>query len=70
MRGADVPFYFRKTITIIPGLLRVNLNKKSASLSVGPRGGARTYSTTGRVTTSVDLPGPFSWRRTRQRRRW
>ncbi|WP_414167236.1 DUF4236 domain-containing protein [Streptoverticillium reticulum] len=64
-----MPLLFRKSFTLVPGLLRLNVNRKSVSVSVGPRGLARTYSSTGRRTTSVDLPGPFSWRTTSHRRR-
>ncbi|MFF4410411.1 DUF4236 domain-containing protein [Streptomyces sp. NPDC001404] len=60
---------FRKQVTLIPGLLRLNAGKRSVSISIGPRGLARTYSTTGRRTTSVDLPEPFSWRTTSHRKR-
>lgn len=61
-------FTFRKSFRILPGL-RLNLNRRSWSVSVGPRGAHRTYSSTGRRTDSVDLPGPFGWRRTTRRRR-
>ncbi|MEU6221923.1 DUF4236 domain-containing protein [Streptomyces sp. NPDC047022] len=48
----------------------MNLNKRSVSVTAGTRGGPkRTWSTTGRVTTSMNLPGPFSYRSTRTRRR-
>ncbi|MBV9024498.1 MAG: DUF4236 domain-containing protein [Streptomycetaceae bacterium] len=59
-----MPIYWRTTITLIPGSLRLNINKKSISLSVGPRGFDRTYSSTGRRSTYIDLPGPFSYRST------
>jgi hypothetical protein len=59
-----MPIYWRTTITPFPGLLRLNINKKSVSLSVGPRGFDRTYSSTGRRSTYADLPGPFSYRST------
>jgi len=39
-----------------PGV-RVNLTKRGASLSVGPRGAHYTVSTTGRRTRSVGIPG-------------
>ncbi|MGW4075991.1 DUF4236 domain-containing protein [Streptomyces asiaticus] len=59
---------FRKSITLIPGV-RLNINAKSVSFTFGSRNGLkRTYSSTGRVTTSCDLPGPFGWRRTTRRR--
>jgi hypothetical protein len=55
---------FRKRIPVIPGLLDLNLGRRSRSwtLKVGPF--HRTWSSTGRRTTSVDLPGPFGFRRT------
>ena len=49
-------FKFRKSIKIAPGV-KVNLNKKSASVSIGTKGMRKTYSTTGRKTTTVGLPG-------------
>ena len=47
---------FRKTITILPGV-RINIGKKSASVSFGKRGARHTISTTGKRTTTVDIPG-------------
>ena len=59
---------FRKSFRILPGV-RLNLNAKSLSVTVGPKHGPkRTWSSTGRTTTSMDLPGPFGYRRTRSRR--
>lgn len=59
-------FEFRKSFSILPGV-RINLNKKSASVTFGRRGGPHlTRNTRGRTTESMDLPGPFSWRRTRR----
>lgn len=49
-------FRFRKSFKIAPGV-RVNLNKKSASISVGTRGARITKSTSGRTTTTVGIPG-------------
>lgn len=60
---------FRKSFRILPGV-RVNINARSWSITLGPKNGPkRTYSSTGRTTTSMDLPGPFGWRTTRTRRR-
>jgi hypothetical protein len=60
-----MPFGFRKSIRLFPGV-RINVGKRSASVTLGGRHTPHvTYSTTGRRTESVDLPGPFSWRRTR-----
>ena len=47
---------FRKSIKIAPGV-RVNVGKKSASVSVGGKGFRHTSSTTGKKTTSVGVPG-------------
>lgn len=59
---------FRKSIRILPWV-RLNLNAKSWSVTLGGKHGPkRTYSSTGRVTDSMDLPGPLGWRRTRTRR--
>ena len=49
-------FRFRKSVKIAPGV-RVNIGKKSASVSVGPKGMKQTFSTTGRKTTTVGIPG-------------
>jgi len=58
-----MPFTFRKRYKILSGLY-LNINKKSLSLTtrVGPVG--HTVSTSGRRTTSVNLPGPLGWRST------
>ncbi|WP_030381665.1 MULTISPECIES: DUF4236 domain-containing protein [unclassified Streptomyces] len=63
-----MPLTFRKSFRILPGV-RLNINKKSWSLTTGGRNGPRhTHSSTGRRTTSMDLPGPFGWRRTHSAR--
>jgi hypothetical protein len=60
---------FRKSFRIFPGV-RLNINRRSWSVTLGGGSGTRhTISSTGRRTTSVDLPGPFGWRSTRSRRR-
>lgn len=46
----------RKSIKIAPGV-KLNLNKKSASLSVGPKGAHYTVSSNGSRTKTVGLPG-------------
>ncbi|WP_030543342.1 DUF4236 domain-containing protein [Streptomyces albus] len=59
-----MPVTFRKSFRILPGV-RLNLNRRSMSLTFGSgKGPKRTYSTTGRTTTSHDLPGPFGYRKT------
>jgi hypothetical protein len=59
-------FTFRKRIKIVPGLY-LNLNKRGVSFTtkVGP-----VSHTTGRrrSTTSVNLPGPFGYRKTRTKK--
>lgn len=62
-----MPITFRKSFRILPGV-RVNIGRRSRSVTIGPRWFKRTYSSTGRVTTSADLPGPFGWRTSRRRR--
>lgn len=51
---------FRTSIKLGPGV-RLNLGKKSASMSFGGKAGRYTVSTTGRRTTSVNLPGGLSY---------
>lgn len=47
---------FRRSFKVAPGV-RVNLNKKSASISFGPKGLKHTVSTTGKSHTTVGTPG-------------
>ena len=47
---------FRKSISILPGV-KVNLSKSGVSLSAGVPGFRNTISTSGRLTTSVGVPG-------------
>lgn len=47
---------FRRSIKIAPGI-RINLNKKSTSVRIGPRGLGHTISSTGKRTTTVGIPG-------------
>lgn len=59
---------FRRSFRILPGV-RLTMNRRSWSLTIGPRHGPKhTWSSTGRRTTSHDLPGPFGYRRTSSRR--
>ncbi|WP_192360180.1 DUF4236 domain-containing protein [Mesorhizobium mediterraneum] len=51
-------FRFRKSVRIAPGV-RINLNAKSASVRVGPKGLGYTVSTTGKKRLSASIPGPF-----------
>ncbi|GGX10262.1 DUF4236 domain-containing protein [Streptomyces chryseus] len=64
-----MPITFRKSFRILPGV-RLNINRHSWSITTGGRNGPRrTTSSTGRRTSSMDLPGPFGWRRTTRTRR-
>ncbi|GAB2827258.1 DUF4236 domain-containing protein [Streptomyces daliensis] len=62
-----MPLTFRKSFRILPGV-RLNINRRSVSFTMGHKGGPkRTVSSTGRRTTSMDLPGPFGYRNTTTR---
>ncbi|MDG9701633.1 DUF4236 domain-containing protein [Streptomyces sp. DH37] len=55
---------FRRSFRILPGV-RLNINRRSWSFTLGSGKGPRhTVSSTGRRTTSMDLPGPFGYRKT------
>ncbi|MER6183045.1 DUF4236 domain-containing protein [Streptomyces sp. NPDC001652] len=63
-----MPFTFRKSFRILPGV-RLNINRRSWSITLGGGNGPRyTRSSTGRDTLSQNLPGGFGWRTTRRRR--
>jgi hypothetical protein len=63
-----MPITFRKSFRILPGV-RLNINRRSWSITLGGSNGPRyTHSSTGRRTTSMNLPGPFGWRSTSTRR--
>lgn len=47
---------FRKSFKVAPGV-KVNLNKKSTSITFGGKGVHKTYSSSGKKTTSVGIPG-------------
>lgn len=47
---------FRKSITLFKGV-KLNLSKSGASLSFGGKGIRKTVSTSGKVTTTVGIPG-------------
>ena len=47
---------FQKRISLLPGLLRLNLSKSGASASVGPRGADVNIGSHG-VTTNAGIPG-------------
>lgn len=61
-----MPITFRKSVRIFPGV-RLNIGRKSRSITIGPKWFKKTYSSTGRTTTSADLPGPFGYRSSRRR---
>ena len=46
---------FRTSIKIAPGI-KININKKSASISFGGKGYRKTFNSNGQTTTSVNLP--------------
>ena len=47
---------FRKSFKVAPGV-KLNLNKKSASVTFGGKGFHHTLNSSGRKTTSVGIPG-------------
>ncbi|MBQ7840843.1 MAG: DUF4236 domain-containing protein [Lachnospiraceae bacterium] len=47
---------FRKSFKIAPGV-KVNLNKKSAGVTIGTKGAHYTINTSGKRTASVGIPG-------------
>lgn len=64
-----MPVTFHKKITIIPGLLYVNVNRRSVSVTTALGPLRHTRSSNGRRTTSVNLPGKgVGYRHTSTRR--
>ncbi|MEU6016989.1 DUF4236 domain-containing protein [Streptomyces sp. NPDC047515] len=64
-----MPITFRKSIRILPGV-RLNINRRSWSITLGAKGGPHyTRSSTGRRTTSMNLPGGFGYRSSRRNNR-
>lgn len=59
-------FTFRKTVRLGP--LRLNFGKRGLT-SVGVKAGRMSYNRArnGRRTTSVDIPGPVSWKSSRRK---
>lgn len=49
-------FKFRKSVKIAPGV-KLNLNKKSAGITIGGKGAHYTVNSKGKRTTSVGVPG-------------
>ena len=54
--GKFMGLKFRKSFKVAPGV-KVNLNKKSTSVTFGGKGVHKTYSSSGKKTTSVGIPG-------------
>lgn len=64
-----MPITFRKSIRVLPGV-RLNIGLHSWSITLGGKNTPHyTRSSTGRRTTSVNLPGPFGYRKTTRRGR-
>lgn len=61
-------FTFRKSFKIFPGI-RLNINKSSVSITAKAGPFSRTWSSTGRRTAAVNLPGGAGYRRTTRTRR-
>lgn len=49
-------FRFKKSISLVPGI-KLNLGKTGMSISAGMPGFRKTFHTSGRVTTSIGIPG-------------
>ena len=62
-----MPFRFRKTIKLFPGV-RLNIGSKSTSLTFGSGRVHETVSSTGRRTTSVRIGDGLSWRKSGKQR--
>jgi hypothetical protein len=56
-----MPFGFRKSLKIVPGV-RLNLSRRSAGVSVGPRGAKLSANSRGRRGASLGWRGLF-WRK-------
>jgi len=62
-----MPFRFRRSFKIFPGV-KLNLNGKSRSITLGSGRVHETLSSTGRRTTSVRIGDGLSWRKSSKRR--
>ena len=62
-----MPFRFRKSIRLFPGV-KLNINSKSTSVTLGSGRVHETLSSTGRRTTSVRIGDGLSWRKSSKRR--
>lgn len=49
-------YRYHKSVKILPGV-KINLNKKSTSITFGGKGFHHTISSTGKNTTTVGIPG-------------
>lgn len=47
---------FKKSVKIAPGV-KINFNKKSTSVTIGTKHARKTFSSTGKTTTTVGIPG-------------
>ena len=56
-----MPFGFRKSVKLIPGV-RLNASRRSAGVSLGPRGAKLSANTRGRRGVSLGWRGLF-WRK-------
>ncbi|GAA2403397.1 hypothetical protein GCM10010420_33270 [Streptomyces glaucosporus] len=63
-----MPLYFRKRITIVPGLVRLTFGPRGWSLTVGPRRAHITLDRHGNRGATAHLPGGLTWHRGRSRR--
>jgi hypothetical protein len=61
-------FRFRKSIKLFPGV-KLNVNSKSTSVTLGSGRAHYTVSSTGRRTESIRIGDGLSWRKTTGRSR-
>ncbi|AVH98785.1 MULTISPECIES: DUF4236 domain-containing protein [Streptomyces] len=60
--------HYRKQITLVPKLLRLNIGTHGWSLSLGPRRAHVAFHSRGGRSASVRLPGGLTWHRHSRRR--
>ena len=63
-----MPVSFRRSFKILPGV-RLTFHGKTWSVTVGGKRVRRTFGSRGTRTTSVNLPGPFGYRKTTRKQR-
>ena len=56
MRRCIMGFRFHRSVKILPGV-KININKKSNSITFGPKGAHYTINSKGKRTTTVGIPG-------------